>query len=667
MRASLSTLIAGAAGLCLAAVPTAWAKPTAPPWLSEVIARPASMAYGKAKAVVLLDESVITVDDSGTFTTRTRWAVRLLTKDGKDSAVARCRYNTSADKVISCEGWLVRLSAEVVPYRKKAVADVAIYENARELYGEARAREISAKDDAETGDVFAYESVIESNEVLSQPVWDFETELPVEYSGITVALPPGWQVQGHTFNHEAIVPLQRGASRTWELRGLPRVEDEPMSPPAHGYRAWLALDIRPPPGARTRRVAFGTWSDISTYFSPKFDAAAAPDAALKAKADALVAGAATPWERLQRLCCYAQDVTYISINLNAAGAGGMIPRPASRVLQCNYGDCKDKTTFLRALLRTQGIESYPLIVSAAQGRYIEAGWPSPMQFNHCILAIRLDPAPEVPARLVHPVYGPLVLFDPTDPTTPLGWLPEPDCGGRGLLLAGSAGDLIATPVLLPELNRTRQEISAQLRANGSLLGTVREEFEGQAASEARDEQRRNSASDFDKAVARVLGRTLPAVRLDHVEARDDFAADRFALSTDFAAPAYGKPLRDVLLVFKPAIVTRHADFVLKKEKRHAPVQIKASAFTDHTTIELPPEFAIDELPRPVELKSAFGSYRSRVEAVAGRKVIVERSLELTAVVVPADHYESVRTFLEKVLEAEKAPVVLRRQPAAPAP
>lgn len=670
MRSSQSRRIARAP-ICLLplalAVTAAAAKPAAPPWLAEVIARPASMTYGPAKAAVLLDEAVIEVDPAGVFTTRTRVVVRILTRDGRKYAVGRVPYNTSSDRVTSFAAWLVRSSGEVKPFKKKAAIDLALHENARELYGEAKAKLITAEDEADAGDVFAYESVVENNALRAQVLWSFHYVLPMEYSGITATLPPGWQVTGRMFNHEPIAPVQRGPSTTWELRGLPADDDEPMSPPAVAYRPRLGLDFRPPPGAKTRRVAFSSWSDLAAYFGPRYDAAAVPDAALKSKADALVAGASTPWERVCRLCRYAQDVNYIFIDLNAAEGGGLIPRPAARVFQCNYGDCKDKVTMLRALLRTQGIDSVPLIVSANGGRYVIPDWPSTTQFNHCIVAIRLDPAPDVPARLVDPRYGTFILFDPTSEVTPPGWLPEADGDGRALLLAGSAGDLIPIPAPRPEENRLEREITAQLFGDGSIHGAVTEKFRGDPAGRARGEFRRLAPSEFDKIIARWLGRTMPAAKVLHLETRDEFDENRFTLATTFAAPAYGKPMRDVLLVFKPVLVARRASIRLKNEARHAPVRIEAGSFSDHIRIEYPTEFAIDELPKPVALKASFGVYQEKVEAAGENAVAVDRSLELSDATIPVADYGPVRSFFEKVLEAEQSPVVLRRKPAPAVP
>jgi hypothetical protein len=62
----------------------------------------------------------------------------------------------------------------------------------------------------------------------------------------------------------------------------------------------------------------------------------------------------------------------------------------------------------------------------------------------------------------------------------------------------------------------------------------------------------------------------------------------------------------------------------------------------------------------VTLTAVFGEYRARVEAVGGHELVLERSLTLTAATIPAAEYESARVFFEKVIEADQAPVVLRR-------
>jgi hypothetical protein len=637
----------------------AHAKP--PAWLASLAPKPAAMAYGDASHAVLLDESDLSIDKNGVITRRIRYVIRVLTRDGRDAARATVPYETSSDKVKSFQAWLIPSSGAPIDYGKKNTIDAAVYSNARELYGESRRLIISAHHDAAPGSVFGYEAVLVEKSIYTQEVWHFQQKVPVEYSGFTLTLPDGWTAQTRTFNRDPIAPETNGKSQTWALRQLPAATEEPLGPPAHALRPRLAIDFVPPPGTATNRVGFTSWQSISEYFTPHYETSSTPDAAIKARADNLVAGATTPWERIARLCRFAQAVNYISINLNHAEAGGMIPRSATRVLQCNYGDCKDKTTLLRALLRSQGIESYPVIVYSGDSTYVRPEWVSPMQFNHCIIAIEVDNSVTAPGIVTHPTLGRLLIFDPTNEHTPPGWVPKEDLDGLGLILADVPGELIHLPSLTPEQNRFERKITARLTASGAIDGTITENFYGNSSAIIRDEHKSVSTTDYrTQVIERWLGRTLPAARTTRIDATDHFTDAKFTLGIDFDARGYGKLMRDTLLVFKPVIVARRDSTVLKKGKRTQPVVIPASSFSERLELALPESFRIDEYFPPAELLSPFGRYQATAE-VRDNRLFFERTLELRATTLPVEEYETARVFFEKILQAEQCPVVLKRR------
>ncbi len=643
--------------LALASIPAASAKP--PPWLTALAARPASMDYGDASHAVLLDESEMTIDKHGTITQRSRYVIRVLTKDGRDHAVARLNYDTSSDKVRSFQAWLLPPHTAPIDYGKKHIVDIASYSNARELYGEARQRLIFASDAAIPGSVFAYESVTTEKSIYTQHIWGFQQSVPVEYSGFTLTLPEGWTARTQTFNHSAITPVVAGQSQTWALRNLAALASEPLGVDAHARAPRLAIDIVPA-GSTAGRVSFDSWQSISEYFTPFYETASTPDAAIKARADALVAGAATPWEHIARLCRFAQQITYVSINLNTASAGGMIPRPASRVLQCNYGDCKDKSAFLRALLRTQSIVAHPVTVYSGDSSYVRPEWPSPFQFNHCIIAIPVDESVDAPGVIVDPELGRLLLFDPTNEFTPPGWLAQENLFGHGLILAGSRGRLVQLPGSTPQHHRIERSVVARLDPYGAIAGSITELFEGHSAGEVRSGRRALSETDYrTKIIEPWLSRTLPSSRVTNLKTTDEFDAARFSLSFDFEARTYGRMMRDTLLVFKPVIVARRDYIALKRGKRSQPIHISPLSLTEKTEIELPPGYTLDESIPATDIQTSFGFYRSHAEVREGR-LYFERTHECLPVRLPAEEFESVRSFFEKILQAEQSPVVLRR-------
>ena len=99
---------------------------------------------------------------------------------------------------------------------------------------------------------------------------------------------------------------------------------------------------------------------------------------------------------------------------------GYRPRPAAQVLTTRYGDCKDKSNLMRALLSSLGIESHLMVLSAEASWPVPLEWPSPLHFDHCILAICADGFSYSNAVATHPHLGRLLLFDPTDEFLPLG-------------------------------------------------------------------------------------------------------------------------------------------------------------------------------------------------------------------------------------------------------
>lgn len=445
------------------------------------------------------------------------------------------------------------------------------------------------------------------------------------------------------------------------MNRLSASKSEPLSPSADAYLPWMSIDLHAPSASKINqtRPVFDSWHDVAAYFVGKYELAAAIDPTIKTRAEAAAGKATTPWQRIQALCRLAQQVNYISINLDGGHGGGLIPRPASRVLRCNYGDCKDKSTLLRALLHSMGISSYPVILYSGDRNRVRESWASPLQFNHCIVAIQVDDSITGPAVATHPTLGRLMFFDPTNDCTPPGRLPAEDCETPALILDGGTEKLFRLPGTLTAENHCERVITATLTPDGRVSGRIQEVFTNQVASTARAEYRGQSPSDFQRQIEHWLATTLPTPRVHDLVADDAFDDARFTLTVAFEAGNYGKLMQDRLMVFKPVMVARRDSTALRKGARSQPVVLSANSFSERSEIQLPEGFRVDEKMSPLDLLTTFGHYRAKATENAG-KIIFERSLELNSVQVPATEYESVRTFFEKILQSEQSPIVLAR-------
>ncbi len=627
----------------------------APAWLRQA-ASATVPTYGKdVHAVTLHNESRKTVEDDGRITTASYYAVRILTREGRDYAQAREDYNNGSGKVKEMRAWLIRPSGEIRFYGKKETIDAALVNN--DVYNEAREKIISARDEADAGCVFGYEIITEEREVHSQFVWPFQNFSPVLMSRVTVTLPQGWRAEGVPFNHDKIEPAVSGSTYSWELRNLPPVEDEPARPGLSRLIASVAINIHPPTGKNTMLRAFSSWKDVSRYATELNDPQAAYNEAITARARELTASAKTEFERIQAISRYAQNVNYISIQMSVGRGGGYRPHAAADVFNKNYGDCKDKANLMRAMLKSAGIESYPVIIYSGDPNRVRPEWPSPQQFNHAIIAIKVSDETQTSTIVKHPSLGRLLIFDPTDDDTPVGDLPDHEQGSFALIVAGDAGELMKMPVTPPEANRLERAVEAELGADGALTAKVSERSFGQAAVGERRFFKRAARPQYVKYIEGWVTQTAPSANVLKSEPNDDARDGKFALDVEFKSPNYAQLMRGKLMVFKPAIVSRRSSVFLTEAKRKHPVVLESQAYDEIVRIKLPEGFDVDEMPDAVEVNQPFGNYAAKCEVKDGI-LIFRRALALKAATIPVEQYPSVRSFFERIRSVEQTPVVL---------
>jgi hypothetical protein len=631
----------------------------APDWL-----RQASLAktpvYGKdVPAVVLLNERTITVGEDGKVTTFERYAVRILSLDGRGAARGSASYTTDTGKVKDMRGWLIRPSEEVKKYGKEQVLDIAIAPN--DVFYDVRVKALDASDDAEVGAVFAYEYTSEDRSVFTQFDWDFQRRLPTLASRFTMNLPAGWRAEGVTFNHPKIEPGISGSSYSWELRDLKHIEEEPASPPVTNLAPRLAVSFFPASGAKAGiGKSFDNWSDVSRWLFDLSDSQAVTNEAMNAKVRELTANAKTEFEKIQAIGRFAQNVNYVSIQTGIGRGGGYRPHSAIDVFNKSYGDCKDKANLMRALLKAAGIQAYLVSIYSGDPTYVREEWPSPQQFNHCIIAVKVSDETQAPTIIAHPKLGRLLIFDPTDSHTPVGDLPDHEQNSLALIVAADAGMLLRMPGTPPEANKLERQIDAVLSAEGSLTAKLTEHTTGQSAVDERRLFRDLSKPDYLKRIERWITHSVSGSSVAKVEPTDNNSEGKFDLNVEFTAGRYAQVMQGRLLVFKPAIIERLESLVLSDKARRHPVVLNSYAFTETAQVKLPEGFVADEIPEATNMSAAFGAYSAKYEVKDGR-LFFTRSLVIRNATIPVAEYDKVKRFFSLIYAAEQAPVVLAKK------
>jgi hypothetical protein len=512
--------------------------------------------------------------------------------------------------------------------------------------------------DAVPGSIFAWEIVEEEKTIFTQYAFSFQQSDPVLVSRFTLTTPPGWEVRGTVMNGPKLDPQMAGAAATWEMRNLPWIADEDYRPDTHALAPRLGVTYFPASSSAGELKPLSSWPAVSSWLSPMVDPPAEVTPRIREKSSELIRNVDELLARLQSIGAFVQQTSYVSVQMNLTRGGGYIPHRAEDVLARNYGDCKDKATLVRAMLKAQGIESFLAVLYSGDRDYVRPEWPSPFQFNHAIVAIQLPAGIQLAAAGEYPEMGRLLFFDPTDPHTPFGELPDEEQGSHALVLAGNRGNLVRLPLAPPDRNHVESVVTGQIAPSGELQAKLVRTYSGQAASYMRDK-----VSD-DKAIRRLFERSLSqrlgGMAVNSVSLKPAGNQRQLQATVEFAVNQLGQVMQDRLLAVAPGIIVPDNDYLLTDTPRTLPVRIRARSRRNIIRLRTPEGFVPDEVPDPVKVTSEYGDFEAYWSVKDG-EILFDQTVRYKDITVPAADYSKVRSFFDRFAGAQGSAVVLIRK------
>ncbi len=191
------------------------------------------------------------------------------------------------------------------------------------------------------------------------------------------------------------------------------------------------------------------WSQMGLAYHAKAGEAAAVTPKIQFLADRVTSGITD--RRAQAAALYdwvARNIRYVAVYL---GNGGLEPNPAEHIADSQYGDCKDHTVILEALLAAKGIASTPVLIGADGGPTLPR-IPVLGRFNHAITYL--------------PEFD--LYVDSTNPYARFGQLPASDLGAP--VVHSADGRVARTPPNDRSRNRYVARSEYDFHADGSLAG-----------------------------------------------------------------------------------------------------------------------------------------------------------------------------------------------------
>jgi tetratricopeptide (TPR) repeat protein/transglutaminase-like putative cysteine protease len=388
---------------------------------------------------------------------------------------------------------------------------------------------------------------------------------------------------------------------------------------------WVVKDIRPERdndndnddrddaediGPDVQLTTFTDWKQVARWYARLQGERMVVDDNVKKKADELARGAPTPTEKARRLYDFvARNIRYVSLSF---GIGRYQPHAASDVLENGYGDCKDKHTLLSAMLRAEGIQSYPVLIH--HDRKLDADVPSPAQFDHVITAARLGPS--------------LTWLDATTEVAPYGMILYQLRNKQAVLASEDAdGGLQRTPADSPVKTFVHFTLDGKLTEFGALDATLDLTAQGDRDFPMRAGFRQVPQARW-KDFARILSANwgLPGevddLQLDSIEDTSRPFHMKYHLHQDryFAVPSASANFRPIPPLGMPAVTA--------SAKSKEPISIGPTGEAEYRVrLQFPANYTV-RTPSGVKIARDYGEYSSSYSQTKGvlegeRKLIVK--------------------------------------------
>ena len=629
----------------------------APDWMRAQLNGELPPHDEKTVAVVLYAETIFTVQANGKMSRLDRNVTKILRPDGAARGVVRAEFDPQSP-ILRMQAWSIPPNGKDYEVKEKDAIETPVQVTGGELISDLKTK-VMRIPAATVGSVIGFEIEQEVHPNLLLEEWGFQDVIPVREAHLTLSLPHGWAYRARWVNHAEEPPAETAPAHwSWTLRDVAPIRLEARMPPWRGISSRVLIGIVPPNGQQTPSQS---WDAVGAWYGnlTRERLGASPD--MQRKVRELTADAGTMLEKMKAIAHFVQtDIRYVAIEL---GIGDFQPHSAADVFAHRYGDCKDKVTLMRSMLKEIGIDSHYVLINTERGSII-ADTPPNLDFNHAILAIDL-PADVDASGLDARNSGtgpPLLFFDPTDELTAFGSLSGALQANYGLLVSSTGGALMKLPQLPVASTGVDRTATFVLDEAGTLSGDVHEVHRGDRAAGERYVLRSvDRDTDRIKPVEATVGASLASYQilkavLVNAHSQNQPLEWKYTLE----AHNYAKGTGEVVLV-RPRVLGSFSSALMEtKEPRQNPIEFGGPEHdSDVFEITLPQSYTVDELPPPVDLEEPFASYHSKT-VVVGHVMRCTRIFEIKQLDVPVSSADELKEFFRHIEGDERNSAVLLR-------
>jgi transglutaminase-like putative cysteine protease/tetratricopeptide (TPR) repeat protein len=432
------------------------------------------LAYGSSATarpgmpvVILLEENRISVDPQHRLTINTRLIYKVFSSKAADAGwdSLSASYSPWYQQTPTLRARVITPDGQQHDLDQKTITDAPHADESQDIYSDRRYVRAPLPAIAEGSIVEQLITSADQSALFAAGTWrriyvggtvpvrktmfsiEWPEDLPLKWK---VDLLPNIVPQKSSANGRSRLTLEVGPQNEWP-------EKEPFQSPQALFPPSLTFTTVP------------SWEAAAKSYLELFESKLA-NSDLKRFVQKAIAGKKDRTAIIQALISLLhKEVRYTGVEF---GEAAIVPRTPAETLQRKYGDCKDKSALLVAMLRAAGIAAHPaLLDSSPYYEDVSEDMPGMDLFDHEIVFIPGSPE---------------YFIDATDEFSRLGTIPSADQGRMALIIAPATKGLKKVPEAASKDNLLVETRTFELAEYGPARITETTEAHGQIEASYRD-------------------------------------------------------------------------------------------------------------------------------------------------------------------------------------
>jgi hypothetical protein len=443
--------------------------------------------------------------------------------------------------------------------------------------------------------------------------FDFGGGIPSENMIVTLTCPKAVQISFKLFGKDTSIVQFKKTSKgdkmiyQWQASNAKCYDRDTEAPGLRYFIPHLVVQLAGYTVNNKYTPVIGSLKDLYAFnYSNVSNLQTLPSADIRVLADSITSQAANGREKVRLIFKWVQkNIKYIAIE---DGDNGFVPREASLVLKRRYGDCKDKTSILVAMIRSQGLKASFAWIGSRHLPYKYSEFASLVDGDHMI-AVWWDE------------HDAPVILDGTTYSHSMENVPAFIQGKECLIEKGKDDYFLYTiPVAAPVHNAVYDSLSISLRGD-TVRGKGFARFEGESKADIIYEFEGKDTSLWKDVVMRHLQMASNKTNIRSVKISNIYDIDApFTIEYDFNLPDYLIKTRQNTYI--NLYLDRYLQKLIIREDRWMPLESEMTL--DHSFIcsmQIPGGLKVNQLPDGSAYDHPGFSFREKYSGDTGRIVL----------------------------------------------